>query len=73
MARVPCRAEGCGNTILPATAKINDGYCAPCVQKRKQEERVEFVRRNRREVDLYAGITDLVEVIRIMHTRRPQN
>ncbi len=68
--RVPCRTEGCGNTILPVTAKANDGYCMPCVNKRRREERDEYIRQNRREVDPYAGITDVVEMVRVMHTRR---
>jgi hypothetical protein len=65
--RVPCRTEGCGNTILPVTAKTNDGYCMPCVQNRRREERDEYIRQNRREVDPYAGITDAVEMLRVMH------
>ena len=69
--RLPCRTEGCGNTILPTTARANDGYCMPCVQKRLREEHEEYVRRNRREIDPYAGITDPVEVIRVIHTPRP--
>jgi hypothetical protein len=68
--RVPCRSEGCGNTILPVTAKTHDGYCMPCVQKRRRKERDEYIRQNRREVDPYAGITDVVEMLRVMHTHR---
>ena len=71
--RITCRTEGCGNTILPATAKANDGHCMPCVQKRLREERDEYIRQNRREEDPYAGITDVVEIIRVMHTPRPHN
>src|SRR5690348_10712205 len=66
--RVPCRSEGCTNTILPATANANDGYCTPCVQKRARAEREEFTRQNRRTVNLYEGITDPVQMIRILHT-----
>ena len=68
--RVRCCVEGCPNTILLATAKANDGRCAPCVQKLRVEERKEYIRQNRREVDLYTGITDVVEIIRAMHTPR---
>ncbi|HSY18892.1 MAG TPA: hypothetical protein VK815_11180 [Candidatus Acidoferrales bacterium] len=68
--RVPCRTEGCNNTILPETAKANDGHCMPCVLKRQRQEREEYIRKNRREVNPYAGITDAVEIIRVMHTRR---
>ncbi len=66
--RLRCRAEGCANTILPATATANDGYCMPCVQKKRSEERAKYIRENRREVDPYAGVTDDVEIIRILHT-----
>ncbi len=68
--RIPCRGEDCTNTILPATASANDGFCAPCVQKRKRAQRDEFIRQNRRTVNLYEGITDPVDVIRILHTPR---
>jgi hypothetical protein len=68
--RVRCRAEGCSNTILLATAKANDGYCMPCVHKRRREERDEYIRQNRREADPYAAITDVVEILRVMHTPR---
>ncbi len=71
--RVLCRTEGCTNTILLVTAKANDGYCMPCVQKRRREEREEYIRQNRREVDPYAGTTDPVEIIRVLHTRRPHD
>jgi hypothetical protein len=67
---MPCRTEGCGNTILPVTAKANDGYCMPCVLKRQREEREDYIQKNRREVNPYTGITDAVEMIRVMHTRR---
>src|SRR6266576_1733238 len=68
--RIPCRTEGCGNTILPATATANDGYCMPCVQKQRRKERDKYIRQNRREENPYAGITDVVEIIRVMHTPR---
>ena len=69
--RLPCRTQGCANTILPATAKANGGYCMPCVQKRLREEEDEFIRQNRREVDPYTGITDPVQPICTMHMPRP--
>jgi hypothetical protein len=68
--RLPCRSDGCTNTILPATAKANDGYCMVCVGKRREAERAEFIRQNRRTIDLYEGIADPVEIIRILHTPR---
>ena len=68
--RVPCRNEGCSNLILPATAAANDGFCAPCVQKRDRDEREKFIRENRREVNQYEGLTDAVEIIQVLHTER---
>src|SRR5688500_14717243 len=68
--RVPCRNEGCSNLILPTTAAANDGFCAPCVQKRHRDEREKFIRENRREVDQYEGLTDVVEIIQVLHTER---
>jgi hypothetical protein len=43
----------------------------PCVQRKKRAEREDFIRKNRREVDPYAGVTDPVEIIRIHHTLPP--
>ena len=68
--RIPCKSPDCGNTILPATAKANDGLCAPCIGKIRQAERDEYVRQNRRTVNLYDGVTDPVEIIRIMLAHR---
>jgi len=41
-----------------------------CVGKQKEAERQEFIRKNRREVDRFAGLSDLVEIIRELHTWR---
>ena len=68
--RVQCSAEGCTNTILPATAQANGGLCAPCFRKRRAEEREIFVRANRRAIDPYSGLTDPVEILRAFHTAR---
>ena len=56
--------------ILPTTAEANDGYCAPCSDRRRAEERRKFIEANKRVIDPYAGITDLVELIRAIHTPR---
>ncbi|SDD09640.1 hypothetical protein SAMN05428987_4160 [Paenibacillus sp. CF095] len=68
--RIPCIREGCANTILPATAARTGGYCMPCKQEMEREERQRYIEANRRDVNLYAGITDPVEVLKIMH--KPQ-
>lgn len=41
-----------------------------CVGKQKEDERLEFIRKNRREVDRFAGLTDPVDIIRELHTWR---
>jgi hypothetical protein len=41
-----------------------------CVQKRAAEERAEFIRKNRREVDPYTGLTDTVDLIVALYTPR---
>jgi hypothetical protein len=71
--RIPCKNPDCKYTILPATAKANDGLCAPCIGKIRQAAWEENVRQNRRTVNLYEGVTDPVEVIRIMLTTRPHD
>lgn len=67
--RIKCSAEGCPNTILPATSKANDGLCAPCLGRKRKEERAKFIRENKREVDLYAGTTDPVEILTRLQTQ----
>ncbi|MFC9777416.1 DUF1963 domain-containing protein [Paenibacillus chitinolyticus] len=64
--RIPCKNADCRATILPRTAEKTGGYCMPCVQYRQRLEREEFIRRNRRDVNLYEGITDPVEILKIM-------
>lgn len=71
--RIPCRTEGCSATILPATAEKTGGICMPCHQELLRLEQEAYIRENRKDVDVYAGITDPVEILRRMHTRRPYN
>jgi hypothetical protein len=52
------------------TAKANEGLCAPCLGRKRKEERDKFIRENKRDVDPYAGITDPVEILRRLHTPR---
>ncbi|MDL1163343.1 hypothetical protein P0100_20165 [Yersinia pestis] len=65
--RLPCRSEGCSATILPATAAKTGGYCMPCKQQMERKERQRYIEQNRRDINLYEGITDPVEVLKIMH------
>ena len=64
--RIPCRADGCHNTILPATADRTGGICRPCEQRVAREEREAYVRANRREVDPFQGVTDSVELVKLL-------
>ena len=41
-----------------------------CVGQRENAKRHEFIRNNRRQVDPYAGLLDLLEIIRVLHTPR---
>lgn len=68
--RVKCIKPGCEITIQIATAKRNDGLCGPCHGKQKSEEYKKYIEANRKEVNLYEGVTDPVEVIIIAQTRR---
>lgn len=69
--RIPCKSEGCKATILPATFQKTGGYCMPCVQEKERQERQAYIMQHRKTVDLYAGITNPVEVLKIMHASRP--
>jgi hypothetical protein len=71
--RIKCVEVDCANMILPATAEANDGFCAPCADRRRAEERRKFIAANKRVVDPYAGITDLVELICAIHAPREHN
>ncbi|WP_342565388.1 DUF1963 domain-containing protein [Paenibacillus sp. FSL R7-0345] len=71
--RIPCKSEGCSATILPATFQKTGGYCMPCVQVKERDERQAYILQHRKTVDLYAGVTDPVEVLKIMHASRPHD
>lgn len=68
--RIPCVNEGCDHKILPATAAKTGGYCMPCKQEMEREAYQRYIEANRRDVDLYEGITDAVQVLKIMHEPR---
>jgi hypothetical protein len=65
--RVPCKTPGCPVTIQPATAARNGGYCAPCAAKAAAAEHKAYVKANRRTVDRFAGVTDPVDMLKLMH------
>ena len=68
--RLPCQTKGCENTIQPATAKRNDGYCGPCFNRIAQAKRKAYIEANRKEIDLYLGVSDPVEMLTILHEPR---
>lgn len=65
--RLNCTNPECSYTILPTTAEKTGGFCMPCVQRKAREEHEEFVRKNRRDVNLFEGLEDPVEILKIMH------
>jgi hypothetical protein len=71
--RVKCINDSCDNTILPATAKRNGGLCGPCHGKLLKAKRDEYVRQNRKTVNLYEGLTDPAEILRLIHQERPHD
>lgn len=71
--RIPCVREGCDHKILPATAAKTGGCCMPCKQEMEREAHQCYIEANRRDVDLYEGITDAVHILKIMHEPRTYN
>ncbi|WP_438496493.1 DUF1963 domain-containing protein [Paenibacillus sp. IHBB 3054] len=68
--RIPCQSQDCAATILPATAHKTGGFCMPCYQAQERRKRQAYIEQHRRDVDLYKGIADPVEVLKIMHTKQ---
>lgn len=68
--RFPCKSEGCSATILQSTANRTGGYCMPCHQKMERKAYEEYVKQNRKDVNLYEGVTDFVEILKLMHTHK---
>lgn len=68
--RIPCISIDCTATILPTTAAKTGGYCMPCYQAIEREAHMRYVEENRRTVDLYEGVTNPVEILKIMYTPR---
>ncbi|MVP01291.1 DUF1963 domain-containing protein [Paenibacillus lutrae] len=71
--RIPCKSENCAAAILPATADKTGGYCMPCQQAMKRREQEEYIRLNRKDINLYENVTDPVEILKIMYTPRQRN
>ncbi|MCP1135848.1 DUF1963 domain-containing protein [Paenibacillus polysaccharolyticus] len=71
--RIPCIREGCDHMILPATAAKTGGYCMPCKQEMEREAHQRYIEANRRDVNLYEGVTDAAQILKIMHEPRTYN
>lgn len=57
----------CDKLILEITYNKTGGYCYPCYNAIKSKEREEYIRKNRKDIDLYEGVENPVEIIKIMH------
>jgi hypothetical protein len=71
--RVQCANEDCERTILIATAKKTGGVCMPCHQAKERKEREKYIRENRKDINVYEGIDDPVELIKLIHTTQPND
>jgi hypothetical protein len=60
----------CKVSILKITAERTNDLCMPCAQKKCREEEQKYIEANRKEIDLYKDIDDLVEIIKIYHTKQ---
>lgn len=68
--RIPCQTEGCKATILPATAAKTGGICMPCHQEKERQAYQEYIEKNRRDVNLFADMTDPLEILQTMYEPR---
>ncbi|MDN8599264.1 DUF1963 domain-containing protein [Citrobacter sp. S2-9] len=68
--RLPCKNPDCLNCILPETAARTQGYCMPCIHAQKKREHDEFIRKNKKTVNAFAGVGDPVEMLKIIHQPR---
>lgn len=68
--RIPCKTEGCSSTILPTTAAKTGGICMPCQQEQVRQEQQAYIEKHRRTVNLYEGLTDPIEILKVIHAPR---
>ncbi len=68
--RLACKNPDCSNRILPETAARTDGYCMPCVQAQQQREHNEYIRKNKKIVNVFAGLSDPVAMLKLVHQPR---
>lgn len=70
--RIPCKTEYCGATILPSTAAKTGGICMPCHQEQERKKQQAYIEQHRKTVNLYEGLTDHLDILKVMHTPRNQ-
>ena len=63
--RIPCKNKTCDKTVLELTAKTTGGYCYPWYNAMQAKEREEYIRKNRIDINIYEGINDPVEIIKL--------
>lgn len=68
--RIPCKTEGCSSTILPTTAAKTGGICMPCQQEQVRREQQAYIEQHRKTVNLYEGLTNQVDILKVMYARR---
>lgn len=68
--RIPCKTEGCSATILPSTAAKTGGICMPCHQGQERKKQQAYIEKHRKTVNLYEGLTDHVDILKVMHAPR---
>lgn len=68
--KVPCKNPNCNKSILEITANKTGGYCYPCYNNIKAKEREEYIKNNIKYINLYEGINDPVEIIKIMNKEK---
>ena len=68
--RLPCKNPECANRILPETAVRTQGFCMPCVNARKKQEYDDYIRLNRKTINVFAGVSDPVEMLKRVHQPR---
>lgn len=68
--RIPCKSPACTSTILPQTAARTNGYCMPCEQAQQQREHDEYIKKNKKIVNVFAGLRDPVAMLKLVHQPR---
>lgn len=68
--RIPCKSPACTSTILPETAARTNGYCMPCEQAQQQREHDEYIKKNKKIVNAFAGLSDPVAMLKLVHQPR---